>query len=77
MSDLRLPKYAALLTPTQKIGVLYGDHLTRPVSRAEAEEIAVRTLCTAPPLSLNVPCFIKTFIRDHISCNFEVHLTGA
>ncbi|KAI0286395.1 hypothetical protein BC826DRAFT_90814 [Russula brevipes] len=58
VSDLRLPKYAALLKPAQKVGVLYGDHMARPISRAEAEEIAA-------------------FIRDHISRNFEVHLTGA
>jgi DNA polymerase beta len=58
VSDLHLPKYASLLTPTQKVGVLYGDHMTRPVFRAEAAEIVA-------------------FIRDHISYNFDVHLTGA
>ncbi|KAF8491177.1 hypothetical protein F5888DRAFT_1737354 [Russula emetica] len=58
VSDLRLPQYASLLTPAQKVGVLYGDHMTRPIPRAEAEEIAA-------------------FIRYHISCNFELHLTGA
>lgn len=49
VSDLRLPKYAALLTPTQKVGVLYGEHMMRPVRRTEAEEIAVRILCAVPP----------------------------
>lgn len=49
VSDLRLPKYAPLLSPTQKVGVLYGEHMTRPVSRTEAEEIAVRILCAVPP----------------------------
>ncbi|KAH9983020.1 hypothetical protein BJV74DRAFT_55786 [Russula compacta] len=58
VSDLRLPQYKGLLKPTQKIGVLYGEHMTRPIPRSEAEEIAA-------------------FIRDHISCNFEIHLTGA
>lgn len=58
VSDLKLPQYASLLTPTQKVGVLYGDHMTRPTPRAEAEEIAA-------------------FIRYHISCNFELHITGA
>ncbi|KAI0249051.1 hypothetical protein BJV78DRAFT_1378383 [Lactifluus subvellereus] len=58
ISDLRLPEYATLLTPAQKVGVLYGDHMTRAMPRAEAEDIAA-------------------FIRDHISRNFEVHLTGA
>lgn len=43
MDDLHLPKYVSLLTPAQKIGVFYGDHIARPVPRAEAEEIAVRT----------------------------------
>ncbi|KAH9057523.1 hypothetical protein EDB87DRAFT_1686253 [Lactarius vividus] len=57
-SDLDLPKYAGLLSPSQKVNVLYRDHLTRPVSRSAAEEITA-------------------FIRDHISTNFEVHLTGA
>jgi hypothetical protein len=42
VSDLSLPQYASLLTPAQKVGVLYGDHMTRPIPRAEAEEIAVR-----------------------------------
>jgi hypothetical protein len=42
VSDLSRPQYASLLTPTQKVGVLYGDHMTRPIPRAEAEEIAVR-----------------------------------
>ena len=42
MDDLHLPKYVSLLTPAQKIGVFYGDHIARPVPRAEAEEIAVR-----------------------------------
>jgi hypothetical protein len=42
VSDLRLPQYESLLTSTQKVGVLYGDHMTRPIPRAEAEEIAVR-----------------------------------
>lgn len=42
LSDLRLPQYASLLTPIQEVGVLYGDHMTRPIPRAEAEEIAVR-----------------------------------
>ena len=45
MSDLRLPQYESLLTQTQKVGVLYGDYMTRPVPRAEAEDIAVRTAC--------------------------------
>ncbi|KAI9452760.1 hypothetical protein BJY52DRAFT_1214436 [Lactarius psammicola] len=58
VSDLDLPKYVDLLTPSQKVNVMYRDHLTRPVSRSAAEEITA-------------------FIRDHISTNFEVHLTGA
>lgn len=58
VSDLSLPKYADLLLPSQKVSVLYRDHLTRPVPRSTAEEITA-------------------FIRDHISTNFEVHLTGA
>ncbi|KAI9507621.1 hypothetical protein F5148DRAFT_1203438 [Russula earlei] len=41
MSDLLLPEFAALLTPNQIIGVRYGDHITRPTPRAEAEEIVV------------------------------------
>ncbi|KAI9443613.1 hypothetical protein H4582DRAFT_1209230 [Lactarius indigo] len=57
-SDLDLPKYADLLSPSQKVNVRYRNHLTRPVSRSAAEEITA-------------------FIRDHISTNFEVHLTGA
>ncbi|KAH9172064.1 hypothetical protein EDB89DRAFT_1851657 [Lactarius sanguifluus] len=57
-SDLHLPKYADLLSPSQKVNFMYRDHLTRPVSRSTAEEITA-------------------FIRDHISTNFEVHLTGA
>jgi len=43
VSDLRLPKYEALLAPIQKVGVLYGEHMTKPIPRAEAEEIAVRS----------------------------------
>lgn len=42
LSDLNLPQYASLLTSNQKVGVQYGDHMTRPIPRAEAEEIAVR-----------------------------------
>lgn len=42
LSDLSLPKYASLLTLAQKVGVQYGDHMTRPIRRAEAEEIVVR-----------------------------------
>ncbi|KAH8984406.1 hypothetical protein EDB92DRAFT_2000020 [Lactarius akahatsu] len=57
-SDLHLPKYADLLSPSQKVNFLYRDHLTRPVSRSAAEEITA-------------------FIRDHISTNFEIHLTGS
>jgi hypothetical protein len=53
VSDLRLPRYASLLTPTQKVGVLYGDHMTRPIPRAKAEEIAVRAN----------PCVIPSIIR--------------
>ena len=45
VSDLRLPQYEVLLKPNQKAGVLYGKHMTRPISRTEAEEIVVRTLC--------------------------------
>jgi len=43
VSDLSLPQYATLLTSTQKVGVQYGDHITRPIPRSDAEEIAVRT----------------------------------
>src|SRR6266702_12951 len=43
VSDLDLPKYVDLLTPSQKVNVLYRDHLTRPVPRSAAEEITVRT----------------------------------
>ena len=77
MSDLRLPKYEALLSPTQKVGVLYGEHMTKPIPRAEAEEIAVRSFLHHFFLVRSVLIAIKAFIRDHISCNFEVHLTGA
>ena len=52
VSDLRLSRYASLLTPTQKVGVMYGDHMTRPIPRAEAEEIAVRAnLCVIPSIA--------------------------
>jgi hypothetical protein len=77
VSDLRLPKYDALLAPTQKVGVLYGEHMTKPIHRAEAEEIAVRSSLHHFFLLHSVLIAIKAFIRDHISCNFEVHLTGA
>jgi hypothetical protein len=51
VSDLNLPQYASLLTQTQKVGVLYGDHMTRPIPRAEAEEIAVRAKpCVSPSI---------------------------
>ncbi len=53
VSDLRLPQYQSLLTPIQKVGVLYGDHMTRPIPRAEAEEIAVRAS----------PCPIPSIVR--------------
>jgi len=53
VSDLRLPKYATLLTPTQKVGVLYGEHMTRPIRRTEAEEIAVRIPCAVPAWNTN------------------------
>jgi hypothetical protein len=43
VSELSLPQYASLLTPAQKVGVRYGDYMKRPIPRAEAEEIAVRT----------------------------------
>jgi hypothetical protein len=49
VSDLSLPQYASLLTPAQKVGVQYGDHMTRPVPRTEAEEIAVRANPCAIP----------------------------
>lgn len=42
VADLSLPQYTSLLTAGQKVGVLYGDHMSRPIPRAEAEEIAVR-----------------------------------
>ena len=51
VTDLALPQYESLLTPTQKVGVLYGDHMTRPIPRAEAEEIAVRrNPCVIPSI---------------------------
>ena len=53
IADLRLPEYAALLTAAQKVGVQYGDHMTRAMPRAEAEEIAVRIL--APSVSSLIP----------------------
>ncbi|KAI0301229.1 hypothetical protein B0F90DRAFT_1628793, partial [Multifurca ochricompacta] len=59
VSDLNLPKYAALLKPTQKVGVLYGEHITKPFPVQKPRKLQC------------------SFIRDHISCNFEVHLTGA
>jgi hypothetical protein len=78
VSDLQLPEYAPLLTRKQHVGVLYGEHIARPVSRIEAEEIAVRILCAVPPWLFAQCLFVvKAFVRDHISCNFEVHLTGA
>jgi hypothetical protein len=73
-SDLRHPKYQKLLSPNQKVGVLYDKHMTRLIPRSEAEEIAVRTYLFHSFVMLMA---IQAFIRDHISCNFEVHLTGA
>lgn len=42
LSDLDLPFYNKLLSPSQKVSVKYRDHLTKPVSREAAEDITVR-----------------------------------
>lgn len=41
LSDLDLPHYNKLLSPSQKVNVKYRDHLTKPVSRSAAEDITV------------------------------------
>ena len=77
VSDLQLPQYGVLLKPTQKVGVMYGEHMTRPIPRTEAEEIAVRILCVILSFVRLMFTATEAFIRDHISCNFEIYLTGA
>jgi hypothetical protein len=42
IAELRTPKYSKILTRSQKIGVQYLGHLEKPVSRDEAETVAVR-----------------------------------
>ena len=77
VSDLRLPQFEVLLKPTQKVGVMYGEHVTRSIPRAEAEGIAVRILCIILSFIRLMFTATKAFICGHISCNFEIHLTGA
>lgn len=40
--ELRTQKYSAMLTHAQKVGVQYLEHLDKPVTREEAETVAVR-----------------------------------
>lgn len=41
VEDLRLPQFHSMLTKTQKLSLQYETHLQQPVTRAEAEAVAV------------------------------------
>ena len=43
-ADLRTEKFSDMLKPHQKIGLQYLEHLRKPVSREDAETVAVRKL---------------------------------
>lgn len=42
IKDMRKPEYFDMLTPAQKVGLMYIDHLDMPVTREQSESVAVR-----------------------------------
>jgi DNA polymerase beta len=75
IAELRLPQYKKMLTYAQRVGVQYLDHLEKPVTREEAESVAVRESVHLSNTTRYI--FRQEAIRLNISAKYEVIIAGS